>query len=116
MFRLHQTSLLVCISDTGEVCANHLKVGVEAGVIGGHLEHAQVKEGDGREGTAGNQDQRGALAVFDSAPETAGREFVLVHSHVAANVVGHFRRVLEGLGGRVQGQEAAQDRLVGVVG
>lgn len=89
VLRLDQTRLLVCVADTGEVRADNLEVGIETRVVGGHFEHAQVQEGDWREGAASNQDQRRALAVFDSAPEAACWEFVLIHGHIAADVVGH---------------------------
>ena len=112
VLRLDQARLLVRVADTGEVRADDLKVGIETRVVGGHFEHAQVEEGDGREGTTGDEDQRSTLAVFDSAPEPAGGELVLVHGHVSANVVGHCR-------GRwwfwVQGEELAQDGLFGVL-
>ena len=89
VLRLNQSRLFVRIADAGNVGTNDLEVGVETGIVGCHLEHAQVKEGDGREGTTGNEDQGGTLAVFDSAPESTGRELILVHGHVTANVVGH---------------------------
>lgn len=89
VLRLDQARLLVCVADTGEVRADNLKVGIETRVVGGHFEHAQVQESDWREGAASNQDQRRALAVFDSAPEAACWEFVLIHGHIAADVVGH---------------------------
>lgn len=91
MLRLDQTRLLVSVTDARHVRAHDFEIGVEAGVVGGHLEHAQVEESDGREGTASDEDQGCALAVFDSAPEPAGWELVLVHGHVAAHVVGHCR-------------------------
>lgn len=90
VLRLDQSRLLVCVADTGEVRANNLKVGIETRVVCGHFEHAQVQEGDWREGAASNQDQRRAFAVFDSAPEAACWKFVLIHGHIAADVVGHF--------------------------
>jgi hypothetical protein len=89
VFRLDQSRLLVRVADAGDVGTNNLKVGVEPGVVGSHFKHAQVEEGDGREGATGNEDQRRTLAVFDSAPEAAGGELVLVHGHVTAHVVGH---------------------------
>ena len=89
VLRLDQARLLVCVADTGEVRADNLKVGIKTRIIGGHFEHAQVQEGDWREGATSNEDQRRALAVFDSAPDAARWEFVLVHGHIAADVVGH---------------------------
>jgi hypothetical protein len=89
VLRLDQARLLVRVADTGEVRADDLKVGIETRVVGGHFEHAQVQEGDWREGAASNEDQRRALGVFDSAPEAACWEFVLIHGHIAADVVGH---------------------------
>jgi hypothetical protein len=86
---LDQARLLVCVADTGEVRADNLKVGIETRVVGGHFEHAQVQKGDWRERAASNQDQRRALAVFDSAPQAACWELVLIHGHIAADVVRH---------------------------
>jgi len=94
MLRLDQAGLLVRIAHARQVRADDLEVGVEAGVVGGHLEHAQVQEGDRREGAAGDQDQGRAVGGLDAAAEARVRELVLVEGHVAADAVGsgHGRR------------------------
>jgi len=89
VLRLDQARLLVRVADTGEVRADDLEVGIETRVVGGHFEHAQVQEGDWRERAASNENQRRALGVFDPAPEATCWEFVLIHGHIAADVVGH---------------------------
>lgn len=47
VFGRGQTQLLVARGHWGEEAADDLVLGVELGVVGGHLEHAQVEEGDG---------------------------------------------------------------------
>ncbi len=72
-----QTRLFVSIADTGEVGADYFELGVEAGVVGGHFEHAQVEESDGAEGATCYEDEGSAIAALDAAAEAGGGEFVV---------------------------------------
>lgn len=58
---LDQTRLLVSIAHTGQICADDFELRVKARIVGGHFEHAEMEEGDGREGATGDQDQRSAV-------------------------------------------------------
>lgn len=46
---LDQPTLLVCITDSTDIGTDDLEIGVEAGVVGGHLKHSQMEKGDGAE-------------------------------------------------------------------
>ena len=89
VLRFHEPGLLVGVADAGEVGADDFEAGVEAGVVGGHFEHAQVQEGDGAEGAAGDEDERGAVGALDPSAQARGGEFVFVEGHVAADFGGH---------------------------
>lgn len=86
VFCLDEPGLFVRVADAGQVGANDLELSVEAGVVGGHFKHAQVEEGDGREGATRYEDQGGAIRGSDATAEAGGGEFVSVEGHVG---VGH---------------------------
>lgn len=69
MLRTGQPRLPIGVRHRRQIPAQQLEVGAEAHVVGGHLEHAQVQVCDGREGAAGDQEQRGLVGVVHGAPE-----------------------------------------------
>jgi len=99
VLRFHESSLFVSVADAAEVGADDLEVAVEAGVVGSHFEHAQVQEGEGGEGAAGDEHEGSAGGGFDAAAQAGGGEFVFGEGHVAADVVGHGGWWRPGVGG-----------------
>ena len=89
MLGFHEPGFLVGVADAGEVGADDFELGVEAGVVGGHFEHAQVEEGEGAEGSAGDEDEGRAVGGLDASAEAGGGEFVVGEAHVVTDVGGH---------------------------
>lgn len=86
---LDQTALLVCISDSTHVGTNDLEIGVESGIVGGHFEHSQMKEGDGAERTACNQHEGCPGRILHVGLQALGRENILLHGDGADGCCGH---------------------------
>ena len=77
MLCAEKTRLLVLIAHRAEVAADNLEVGILADVVLGHLEHAEVKVGDGAEGNTCDEDDRLLLGIAEHAREAVGREGVV---------------------------------------
>ena len=77
MVGTEEAGLLVLVADRAEVAADDLPVGVLANVVLGHLEHAEVKVGDGAEGSAGDEDDGLLVRIPEEAGEAVGWECVI---------------------------------------
>lgn len=92
-----QAELLIARGHWGEEAANDLVLCVELGIVGGHLEHAQVEEGDGAvgvgevvsrvprinmeevngpEGTTSDEDEGSPVLVYLAASQPVGGEVI----------------------------------------
>lgn len=115
-----QAELLIAGGHWREEAANDLILGVELGVVRGHLEHAQVEEGDGAvgeggevsigqrvtwhvgekdgpEGAAGDEDEGSPVPVYLAASQPVRREAIGVGVELS---VGNDVRMVHVIGGR----------------
>ncbi|KAI7110329.1 hypothetical protein KC365_g14 [Hortaea werneckii] len=104
VFGFDEAGLLVGVADAREVGAYDLELRIEAGVVGRHLEHPEVEEGDRGEGAAGDQDKRGAVGRSETSSEARVREGVSVERHLGSVGGGHDGGGW-GRGWRVDGEE-----------
>ena len=72
-----QSGFLVLVGHGTHVAAHDFKLRILADIILGHLEHAEVKVGDGAEGATCDEDDRLLLGIAEHAREAVSRKGVV---------------------------------------